>query len=290
MSDSPLSCDLPETDIEQQLEKRFYRTYGERLASPPARKVAEVSDSSEGLDHGVAYVSKRFMDIRTAFMSLRRYIIGFVGLFMMLALSLTWLIDQLYDGVFAAAALLFVPLWIAVYLFEIFVPVTLPVRIDRQGGFVYVGHRGTFYRIPWDDLEVTFSYNLQYFGSGVMWDRQYYSHIFLREKHYFCGKNPARPLLRKRISSYFKEEHLYRKWNFFVRYYVDGVKPEDNENLYAVNYDSYNRHVVGEPGRRFFGHIIFIIFMPSIIWWKLSPFKYKWPKEIEDIFGKVNYY
>lgn len=33
MSDSPLSCDLPETDIEQQLEKRLYRTYGERLAS-----------------------------------------------------------------------------------------------------------------------------------------------------------------------------------------------------------------------------------------------------------------
>ncbi|SDX06636.1 hypothetical protein [Marinobacter mobilis] len=49
MSDSPLNCDLPVTDIEQQLEKRWYRTHGERLASPPARKVAGVSDYSEDL-------------------------------------------------------------------------------------------------------------------------------------------------------------------------------------------------------------------------------------------------
>lgn len=290
MSDSPLSCDLPETDIEKQLERRFYRTYGERLASPPARKVEGVSDSSEGLDHGVAYISKRFMDIRTAFMSLRRYIIGFVGVFMILALSIMWLIGNFYKGVFEASALLFVPLWMAAYLFEIFVPVTLPIRVDREGGFVYVGHRGTFYRIPWSDLEVTFSYNLQYFGSGVMWDRQYYSHVFLRDKHYFCGRAPKRALQRKRISSYFKEEHLYRKWNFFVRFYNDGVCPEDQENLYAVNYDSYNNYVSGEPGRRFFGNLIFIIFMPSIIWWKVTPFRFKWPQKIKDIFGDISYY
>ena len=59
MKDPPLKCDFPETDLEQQLEKRLYRTTDERLASSPARKVSGASDSSEGLDHGVAYVSKR---------------------------------------------------------------------------------------------------------------------------------------------------------------------------------------------------------------------------------------
>ena len=71
---------------------------------------------------------------------------------------------------------------------------------------------------------------------------------------------------------------------------MDGIYPEDEENLYAVNYDSYNKYVADEPGRRFFGHIIFIIFMPSIIWWKVTPFRFKWPKEVEAIFGKINYY
>lgn len=291
MSDSPLSCDLPETDIEQQLEKRLYRTYGERLASPPARKVAGVSDSSENMDHGVAYISDRFMDIRPVFSILRRYMLGIVGLFMACVLGLMWLLDVVFSGeALLATAVFFVPAWIGFYLFEIFVPVVLPVRIDRREGFVYAGHRGTFYRIPWDELEVSFSYNLQYFGSGVVWDRQYYSHLYLRDKHYFCGTPPKKPLQRKRISSYFKEDHLYRKWNFIVRYYEKGVKSEDEEHLYAVNYDSYNRHVADQPGRRFFGHVIFCIFIPSIIWWKFTPLKFKWPKEIEAIFGKINYY
>ncbi|WP_228257356.1 hypothetical protein [Marinobacter sp. NP-4(2019)] len=191
MSDSPLSCDLPETDIEQQLEKRLYRTYGERLASPPARKVAGVSDSSENMDHGVAYISDRFMDIRPVFSILRRYMLGIVGLFMACVLGLMWLLDVVFSGeALLATAVFFVPAWIGFYLFEIFVPVVLPVRIDRREGFVYAGHRGTFYRIPWDELEVSFSYNLQYFGSGVVWDRQYYSHLYLRDKHYFCGTPP----------------------------------------------------------------------------------------------------
>lgn len=201
MSDSPLSCDLPETNIEQELEKRFYTTYGEKLASPPAKKVASVSDSSEGLDHGVAYFSAQFMDVRTALMSLRRYMVGFVGVFVMFVLAVMLVADQFFPGVLQASALFLVPLWVAVYFFEIFVPATLPIRIDRKSGFVYVAHRGTFYRIPWDELEITFSYNLQYFGSGVVWDRQYYSHIFLRDKHYFCGKFPKKALQRKRLSS-----------------------------------------------------------------------------------------
>lgn len=44
MSDSRLNCDFPETNIQQPLEKRFYRTFDERLASPPARKVEGVTD------------------------------------------------------------------------------------------------------------------------------------------------------------------------------------------------------------------------------------------------------
>lgn len=95
---------------------------------------------------------------------------------------------------------------------------------------------------------------------------------------------------RKKITSGFKEEDMYRKWNFIVRYYNEGVIEEDEENLYGANYDSYNQHVAGQTGRRIFGHVLFLLFMPTMIWWKFTPFKYKWPKEIEAIFGKINYY
>ena len=231
MSDSPLSCDFPETDIEQQLEKRLYRTHDERLASPPARKVDGVSDSSDEMSYGFAYVSERLMDVRTAFLVFRRFQLVAVNIFMLVALSVMWVIGQFFHGAFSASAALLVPLWLTIYLFEIFFPLTLPVRIDRQEGFVYVGHRGTFYRIPWNELEVSFSHNLQYLGSGVMWERQYYSHLYLRERHYFCGKHPKRALQRKKIFSGFNEQDMYRKWNFLVRFYDEGLIKEDCGNL-----------------------------------------------------------
>ena len=291
MSDSPLNCDLPETDIEQHLGKKLYRTHGERLASPPARKVAGVSDSSEDQSYGVAYINDRFLDVRTAFSAFRSVQLGIINVFMVCMLLVTWLIGQFYYGVFTASAALFVPLWLAVYLFEIFFPLTLPVRIDRQEGVVYVGHRGTFYRIPWDELEVSFSHNLQYLGSGVMWERQYYSHLYLREEHYLCGKAPKRPLLRKKLSSGFNEERLYRRWNFIVRYHDEGVVDADTDRLAVLNFDSYKEDVSNKPiGIMVLDYLSVIFLMPTMIWWKFSPFKYKWPTEIEAIFGQSNNY
>ena len=291
MKDSPLKCDFPETDLEQQLDTRRFRTYGARLASPPAKRVKGISDSSKDMDHGVAYINERFMDIRTAFSILRRYMLGIVGLFMMAVLVLMWVVDQFYSEALIATAAFFVPVWIGFYLFEVFFPLTLPVRLDRKEGVVYVAHRGTFYRIPWDELEVTFSYNWQYFGSGVMWEKQYYSHLYLKEKYYFCGTAPKKNLQRKRISSYFKEEHLYRKWNFIVRYYDEGVAKEDVKNLSGINYESYKESVNNKSvGILILDYLSVILFMPSIIWWKFAPFKYRWPKEVEAIFGKANYY
>lgn len=291
MKDSPLKCDFPETDLEQQLEKKLYRTHGARLASPPARKVARTSDSSEDMEVGVAYISERFMDIRTAFLIFRRGQLVVINLFMIVVLALGWAVSFFYSKALLAVLVAFGPIWLAIYLFETFFPLTLPVRIDRKEGFVYVGHRGTFYRIPWDELEVTFSYNWQYLGSGVVWERQYYAHLFMREKHYFCGKPPKMPLQRKKISSGFKEEDMYRKWNFIVRYYNEGAVEEDADNLVMANYDSYRKYISSKSiVRRIFSWLIFIVFMPTMFWWKLTPFKYKWPKEIEEVFGKANNY
>jgi hypothetical protein len=291
MKDSPLKCDFPETELEQQLEKKLYRTHGARLASPPARKVAGVSDSSEDMDQGVAYISERFMDIRTAFLSLRRAMPAIISMFMIIVLALGWVVSLFYSKALLAVLVAFGPVWVAVYLFEIFFPLTLPVRIDRKERVVYVGHRGTFYRIPWEELEVTFSYNWQYLGSGVVWERQYYSHLFMREKHYFCGKRPKMPLQRKKISSGFKERDMYRKWNFIVRYYNEGVIEEDIDHLAGMNFDSLRKDLASSSiGKRIVEYSLLILFMPTMIWWKYTPLKYKWPKEIEAIFGKVNYY
>ena len=162
MKDSPLKCDFPETDLEQELEKKLYRTHGARLASPPARKVVDVSDSSEDMEYGVAYFSERFMDIRSAFLIFRRFQLSVINLFMAVVLALGWIVSLFYSKALLAVLVAFGPVWVAIYLFEIFFPLTLPVRIDRKGGVVYAGHRGTFYRIPWDELEVTFSYNWKY--------------------------------------------------------------------------------------------------------------------------------
>lgn len=134
MKDSPLKCDFPETDLEQQLEKKLYRTHGARLASPPARKVAEVSDSSEDMDQGVAYLSERFMDIRTAFLILRRGQLTIINLFMAVVLALGWFVSLFYSKALLGVLVAFGPVWVAVYLFEIFFPLTLPVRIDRKEG------------------------------------------------------------------------------------------------------------------------------------------------------------
>ena len=291
MKDSPLKCDFPETDLEQQLEKKLYRTHGARLASPPARKVANESDSSEKMSLIVAYISKRFMDVRTAFLAFRSGQLVVVNLFMAVVLALGWVISLFYSKALLAVLVTFGPIWVAIYLFEIFFPLTLPVRIDRKEGFVYVGHRSTFYRIPWDELEVTFSYNWQYLGSGVVWERQYYAHLFMREKHYFCGKHPKMPLQRKKILTGFKEERLYRSWNFIVRYYNEGVVEEDADNLATANFDSLREDLASSSiGKRILEYSLLILFMPTMIWWKFTPFKYKWPKEIEAIFGKINYY
>ena len=130
--------------ISVSLEKRLYRTHGEQLASPPARKVSGVSDSSKEMSYGVAFISGRFMDVRTAFSAFRSVQLGIVNLFMITALFVMWIVGQFYFGVFTASAALFVLLWMVIYLFEIFFPLTLPVRIDRQAGIVYVGHRGTY--------------------------------------------------------------------------------------------------------------------------------------------------
>ncbi|WP_298450091.1 hypothetical protein [uncultured Marinobacter sp.] len=291
MKDSPLKCDFPETDLEQQLEKTLYRTHGARLASPPARKVAGVSDSSDKMEHGFAHVSDRFIDIRTAFMSFRSGLPTIVSFFMIIVLVLGGIAEMFYSGALLAVLVAFGPVWVVVYLFDIFFPLTLPIRVDRQKGFVYVGHRGTFYRIPWNELEVTFSYNWQYLGSGVVWERQYYSHLFMREKHYFCGKVPKMPLQRKRISSGFNEERLYKWWNFIVRYYKDGIIEEDSINLAWINYGSFKEDLKRKSiGVAIVECLGVIVFLPSVIWWHYSPFKYKWPKNIDEIFGKTNYH
>jgi hypothetical protein len=291
MKDLPLKCDFPGTNLEQQLEKKLYRTHGARLASPPARKVRGVSDSSEKMEHSFAYIGERFVDIRTSLMSLRSGLPAIINIFMVIVLVLGWIISFFYSKALFAMLLAFGPVWVAVYVFEIFLPLTLPVRIDRKEGFVYVGYRGTFYRIPWDELEVTFSYNWQYLGSGVVWERQYYAHLFMREKHYFCGKPPKMPLQRKKIASGFKEERIYRKWNFIVRYYDEGTTREDFDNLAWVNYDFYKEDLKKKSiGIKIIECLGVILFVPSIIWWNFTPFKYKWPKEIEAIFGKANYY
>ncbi|KXO09919.1 MULTISPECIES: hypothetical protein [Marinobacter] len=291
MKNSPLKCDFPETDLEQQLEKKLYRTHGTRLASPPALKVAGVSDSSEGMEVGVAYISERFMDIRTAFLTFRRGQLVVINLFMIIVLALGWVVSLFYSKALLGVLIAFGPVWAVIYLFETFFPLTLPVRMDRQEGFVYVGHRGTFYRIPWDELEVTFSYNWQYLGSGVVWERQYYAQLFMREKHYFCGKPPKMPLQRKRVYSGFKEEDMYRRWNFIVRYYNDGIFDGDADNLVMANYDTYRNYISSKSiGRRIFSYFVLIIFMPTMFWWKYTPFKYKWPKEVEEVFGKANNY
>lgn len=291
MKDSPLKCDFPECDLEQRLEKKLYRTHGAQLASPPARKVAGVSDSSEEMDFVVANISERFMDIRTAFLSLRRALPAIISMFMIVVLVLGWGVSLFYSKALLAVLVAFGPVWVAVYLFELFFPLTLPVRLDRRGGGIYVGHRGTFYRIPWDELEVAFSYNWQYLGSAVVWERQYYAHLFMREKHYFCGKPPTMPLQRKKIFSGFKEEDMYRKWNFIVRYYNEGVVAEDADNLAMANYDNYQNYIGTKSiGRRALSYLVFIIFLPSMFWWKFTPFKYKWPREIEAVFGKANNY
>ena len=210
---------------------------------------------------------------------------------MIIVMVLGWVISFFYSKALFAMLIAFGPVWVAVYVFEIFLPLTLPVRIERKEGFVYVGHRGTFYRIPWDELEVTFSYNWQYLGSGVVWERQYYAHLFMREKHYFCGKPPKMPLQRKKISSGFKEERIYQKWNFIVRYYDEGTTREDFDNLAWVNYDFYKEDLKKKSiGIKIVECLGVILFVPSIIWWNFTPFKYKWPKEIEAIFGKANYY
>ena len=291
MKDLPLKCDFPDTNLEQQLEKKLYRTHGARLASPPARKVRGVSDSSEKMEHSFACICERFVDIRTALMSLRSGLPAIINIFMIIVMVLGWVISFFYSKALFAMLIAFGPVWVAVYVFEIFLPLTLPVRIDRKEGFVYVGHRGTFYRIPWDELEVTFSYNWQYLGSGVVWERQYYAHLFMREKHYFCGKPPKMPLQRKKISSGFKEERIYQKWNFIVRYYDEGTTREDFDNLAWVNYDFYKQDLKKKSiGIKIVECLGVILFVPSIIWWNFTPFKYKWPKEIEAIFGKANYY
>lgn len=291
MKDSPLSCDFPETDLEDLLETRIFHTRGARLASPPAKPVAGVSDSSEEMELAVAYICERFMDIRTAFSLFRRGMLVVVNLFMVTVLLIMWLMDNFYSEALMATAAFLVPVWIACYLFEIFFPLTLPVRIDRDGKYIYVVRRGTCYQIPWEDLEVAFSYNWQYFGSGVMWDKQYYAHIYLRDKYYFCGRRPKKQLERKKIFSCYKEEDLYRRWNFVLRFCNRGKLSEDDSNLAVANYDSYLNDMQGKSIRaKVFGHLVFVFLMPSVIWWKFSPFKYKWPKEVEDIFGKVNYH
>ncbi|MAZ05981.1 MAG: hypothetical protein CME81_06205 [Halomonas sp.] len=291
MKDSPLKCDFPETDLEQQLEKKLYRTHGARLASPPALKVTGVSGSSEDMEYCVAYINEWFMDTRTAFSIFRAGQLGIINLFMIVVLALGWIISLFYSKVLLGVLVAFGPVWVAIYLFEIFFPLTLPVRIDRKEGVVYVGHRGTFYRIPWEEMEVTFSYNWQYLGSGVVWERQYYAHLFMREKHYFCGKRPKLPLQRKKISSGFSEERMYRRWNFIVRYYNEGVIEEDADNLAVVNFDSYRREVRNKPiWIVILDYFSVILLMPTMIWWKFTPFKYRWPKEVEEIFGKANNY
>lgn len=292
MKDSHLNCDFPETNLEGMLDKRMFRTRGARLASPPAKKVDGFSDSSENMSHSIAYTCDRFVDIRTAFPRFRTIMLGVINIFMMFVIAVMWVIDILFSGeALLAIAAFIVPVWVAFYLFEVIAPLTLPVRVDRGEGYVYVAHWGTYYRIPWDELEVVFSYNWQYFGAGVVWQKQYYSHIYLRDDYYFCGKLPNKKIRRKKLSSYFKEDDLYRNWNFVIRYCVDGVRKEDSENLYGSNYRAFiNKSGVDSIIQVVTSHIFMIIFMPSMIWWNVSPFKYKWPKEIEEVFGKANYY
>lgn len=291
MSDSPLSCDFPETDIEQQLEKRFYRTHDERLASPPARKVDGVSDSSHELNYAIAFINDRFVDVRTAFLEFRRFQLVPVNIFMITVLTIMWFVDQFFLGAFSVTAAFLLPLWGTIYLFEMIFPLTLPVRIDRKEKHVYVGHRGTFYCIPWGELEVSFSHSLQYLGSGIVWEAQYYSHIYMRERYYFCGKRPRKPLQRKKIFSGFNQNDMYKKWNFLVRYFNDGLVDDDFECLSKINYDSY-RNKVGYKSLRVFliDHFFYILFIPGFIWWRYTPLKYRWPKEIEAVFGEANYY
>lgn len=99
------------------------------------------------------------------------------------------------------------------------------------------------------------------------------------------------PLQRKKILTGFNESRLYRRWNFIVRYYNEGVIEEDADNLATANFDSLRKDLASSSiGKRIVEYSLLIIFMPTMIWWKFTPFKYRWPKEIEAIFGENNHY
>jgi hypothetical protein len=49
-------------------------------------------------------------------------------------------VSLFFSKALVAVLFAFGPVWAAVYLFEIFFPITLPVRIDREKAFVYIGH------------------------------------------------------------------------------------------------------------------------------------------------------
>ena len=84
---------------------------------------------------------------------------------------------------------------------------------------------------------------------------------------------------------------MYRKWNFIVRYYNKGLIEEDADHLAVINFDSLRKDIASiSTGKRIVEYFFLILLMPTMIWWKLTPFKYKWPKKIEEVFGKANNY
>lgn len=84
---------------------------------------------------------------------------------------------------------------------------------------------------------------------------------------------------------------MYRKWNFIVRYYNEGVVEKDFDHLAGMNFDSLRKDLASSSvGKRIVEYSLLIVFMPTMIWWKITPFKYKWPKEIEAVFGKAYNY
>lgn len=292
MKASLMKCDLPKVDLPKQFQPAYFRVVDPRLAGPPPRPAAGYTPKFGNECQHFAHMNERFFDVRTRFGMLRGLLTTMMTWFIIISAFFLWLGDILFGGGLLIQVVFLdflVPAWILVCLFDVFFPRSLPVRFDRKDRCAYVAKRGTYYRIPWEELMITLSYNWQYYGSYVYWEPHFYLHLYVKTDHYFCGRRPQRDK-RIRLGSFNNEDRMCRFWNTLYGIFEGQFSAEELEKIRKWNRTQAEN--ARNDGQKFGlkAHILTMALAPHDYIRHYPILKFKWPPEIEEKFGKANYY
>ena len=265
----------------------------EEPLQPNNKKIEAESDLAEFFQLFSAGGHEQFLDMRIDSVNSRGkgvFLSIFLGTIYLISMLITRSISQYApDGLFWLDWVV-IGMVIVLILFDIFRPLSTPVRFHKTNQEVYVWHKGVLYRIPWQECEISAMIMQSNMGYGHLSDG-YDLALWLNPKHAInkdLSGQKYRRLVLQNVGG--KHSSIYGEWEY-IRRYMTGEKPLWFELSEKPRVPRFKRKLL--EGNIFLNICHYTFMIPFVLILKphlfslwFNPFRHKWPEQVHKWSGE----